>query len=236
MQVEVYEREIDAVEAAAEEVAARIAAAGEGAVVALPGGRRGRALLAALAEQASVPWASTRWFVTDEACGDAAAPDSARELVVSTMLAPNRVPASALAAPERGAPAADAARDYEAAVRAVADARGGFDVVLLAAGPDGAVAGLAPGDAAAGWVVVGGAGRVSIGANALAAARAVVVVATGGAVQACVREALTAAPDPVGRPLQQVLPASERVRWFVDRTAVASLLDEARVVEDEQPA
>jgi 6-phosphogluconolactonase/glucosamine-6-phosphate isomerase/deaminase len=232
MRLEVYEQEIDAIEAAAAEAAARIAAAGEGAAVAVPAGRRGRALLAALATCADIPWASTRWFVTDEVCGEGAPADSGRELLASTLLDPNRVPASAVSVPDRSAPAAEAGRAWEEDVRGVAEAAGGFAVVVLAVAPDGRVAGLEPGMAADGLVVVGRDGCVSIGAAALATARAVVVLAVGTGVQGALREALTAEPDPTRHPLQRVLPEAPRVTWFVDRAAVAGLLAEACAVTE----
>lgn len=231
MQVEVYERELDAVEAAAAEAAARIATGGEGAAVALPAGRRARPVLGAIAAHGEIPWASTRWFVTDEVCGDAAAPDSARELVMSLVLAPNRAPASTLSVPDRAVAPDEAARAWEAAIGPVADAAGGLAAVVLVVGPDGAVAGLTAGAPAAGRVVCGPGGRVSIGADTLAAARAVVVVATGPDVATVVHEALTTPPDPATRPLQRVLPEEGRVTWFVDRAAVAGLLATASVVD-----
>lgn len=231
MRIEVYEREADAVEAAADAAAARIVAAGDDAIVGLPGGRRGRAVLAALGAHGEIPWASTRWFATDETCGDGAGRDSARELVMATALAPNRAPASALSVPDRTAAPADAARRWEADVRAAVEGRGGFDVLLLAVAPDGGVAGLAPGGTAGGWVVAGDDGRVSIGADALASARTIVVVATGASVEPAVRRALGDAPDPGVRPLERVLPDDGRVTWFADRAAVAGLLEGARVVE-----
>lgn len=231
MRIEVYERELDAVEAAADEIAARVAAAGDGAAVALPGGRPSRALLAALAEHAEVPWASTRWFVTDERCGDATMPDATRDLVLGTALAPNRVSEAALSAPAREDVAETAAETWDAAVRTVGNDRGGFDVVALAAHADGSVAGLAPGAAAEGWVVATPDGRVSLGTEALRTARAVVVVATGAALSGPVAEACVLPLDPRERPLQLVLPDEGRVIWFVDRAAATRLIEGAREID-----
>ena len=223
MQIEVFERESDAIDGAAEAIAAAIVAAGEGAVVALPGGRLGRALLTTLAGHGELPWASTRWMATDEACGSERPPDSTREVIMGSALSPNRVPARELCVPDPTVGASAAREDWDARVRTLIAARGAIDLIVLTAGADGSVAGLAAGEPATGTVVLGRNDVVSLGEDALAAARKVVLVATGASVEAALMGALTQTIDVVSRPLQRVLPDATRVTWFVDRAAVAGI-------------
>lgn len=231
MQIEVCDRESDVIEAAAEAVADCIVAAGEGAVVALPGGRLGRALLTTLAAFGRIPWASTRWVATDEACGPEKRPDSTREVIMGAALAPNRVPARELCVPDATL-GADAARvAWEERLRGLLEVRGRLDVGVLVVGPGGSIAGFEPDAEATGLTMAGRNGVVSVGPELLDRAEKLIVVATGPMVADPVIAALTAPVDVVARPLQRVLPDSSRVSWWVDRAAVAGLLADAKIVE-----
>ncbi len=188
-------------------------------------------MLAALAPQGKVPWASVRWFVTDERCGDDDAQDSSRQVVMMTLLAPNRAPARNLSHPDVAQAPAAAASAWIDAVREVQTERGGFDLVVLTVGPDGRVAGLGSDGSAEGEVVVGADGCVSLGPAVLEAARRVLVVATGADTEAVVHQALTGAPAASELSCARVLPTDPRVTWYVDRAAVRRLLADARVAE-----
>jgi len=231
MQIDVCERESDAIEAAAEAIADDIVEAGEGAVVALPGGRLGRALLTTLAAFGRIPWASVRWVATDECCGPEKVPDSTREVIMGAALAPNRIPARELSVPDPTLGPERALAAWEERLRALLEARGRLDLVVLVAGAGGGVAGFEPGVTASGLAMANRAGVVSLGPDALERAARVVVVATGASIEEAVTSALTAPVDVVARPLQRVLPDAGRVSWWVDRAAVGKLLADAKIVE-----
>src|SRR5262249_21219441 len=115
MQLEVYQTDAEAYEAAAALVAERLVAAARGghAAVALPGGRGGRACMLALAARGEVPWARVAVFCTDECCLPDA--DRRRTLRVAreSLLAPRGVPGDRVhAIALDGRDAASAAASY----------------------------------------------------------------------------------------------------------------------------
>jgi len=192
--------------------------------VALSGGRSGRGVMVALAARGDLPWARVEWHLTEEA---AVSPDDAR----STM----RVARDSLFLPRGIPPARVHTLDEAADVPQL-------DLVLLAVGPDGRIAGLVPGcRALAATAPVArvaddehsepdAPGGLTLTPPTLSAARYVIVVAAGDAVAHAVAAALRDPVDPTRLPAQLVRPA-ESVRWVVDRAAAAELLREAKPAE-----
>ena len=241
MQLEVYQTDAEAYEAAAALAAEwLVEAARQGrAALGLPGGRGGRALMLALAGRGEIPWSRVDVFFTDECClpeGDARRTVSvARE----SLLGPRGVPADRVHA-IGGEDAASGAAAYGALLERALGVPPVLDVVLLALGDAGEVAAVMPGSAAAGSresvAAVDAAevpteprvARVTLTTATLRAARHVIVTATGatraGALAAAFREPV----DPLRRPVQAVLP-SATASWFVDRAAAEALLRDARM-------
>ena len=121
-----------------------------------------------------------------------------------------------------------------------------LDVVLVDLAPDGGVAAVTPGSAAAesaAPVAVVAATevtaeprvvRITLTPIALRSARHVIVTATGATRAAAVAAALRDPTDVTRRPAQAILP-SDTVSWFVDRAAADALLRDAQPAV-ERPA
>lgn len=238
MQLEVYQTDAEAYEAAAALVAERLVAAGRSgrATLALPGGRGGRAFALALAARGEVPWARVDVFFTDEACLPAT--DTRRTLHVlrESMLVPRGVPGERVHAIETdGQAPARAAAAYADLLAGELGVLAAFDVVVLDLGAAGELAAVTPGSAAAASPAAvaaedageGAVARVTLTPAVWRAARQVVVTATGAARAAALAAALREPVDPVRRPAQAVLP-SATATWFVDRAAADLLLRDAR--------
>src|SRR5262245_1107771 len=199
MQLEVYQTDAEAYEAAAALVGERLAAAARAgrAAVALPGGRGGRAFMLALATRGEVPWARVHVFFIDECWlpdGDAR---RTVHIARESLLAPRGVPAEcvhAIAVDGHG-PAVAAAAYGELL------AREALDVAVVELGVAGEIAAVAPGSAAArsSEAVVAvepdaaaepHVPRVTLTVGGLRAARHVVVIATGAARAAALAAAL----------------------------------------------
>jgi 6-phosphogluconolactonase/glucosamine-6-phosphate isomerase/deaminase len=233
MRVEVYDSEGEALDAAAEHVGAVLRAADTfPPLAALPGERRGRAFMTALAARDEVPWETTRWCVTHELVppgpGDARSADLLRDEVVT----PRRLAPEAVLVPDGGSEAAPVARAYGERLAGQLGGSGGLAVACVVLADDGSVAGLGrcnPGASDAAGLVLSGTGVVSLSAQALDAARALVVVATGASVSAAVSRLLSG--DTAPAPDHPSVRPSERVFWFADRAAVAELLRSAQPVE-----
>jgi len=222
MQIEVYESDAEALDAAAALVESTLLATPNARpVVGIAGGRGGRALMLALSGRAGLPWTRTRFCVIDEPCGGAGEDPSNRQLLREHLLAPRGL----VPAPAEGA---DGAAVWEADVRAAAGPELTFDLLVLALGEGGEL-GVLDADAVAradpAAAVVRGARRIGLGPAALRNARRVIVVVVGGQRS----QALAAAVHPgagAALPAGLVLP-SERVTWFADRAAAAELLRDA---------
>src|SRR5262245_48936760 len=148
MQLEVYQTDAEAYEAAATLVAERLVAAARAghAAVALPGGRGGRAFMLALATRGEVPWASVHVFFTDEYWlpdGDAR---RTAHIARESLLAPRGVPAVSVHAisVDGHGPAAAAAAYGELLTREVP-----VDVAVVELGGGGEIAAVTPGSDAA---------------------------------------------------------------------------------------
>jgi 6-phosphogluconolactonase len=241
MQLEVYQTDAEAYEAAAALAAERlglVTATGH-ASLALPGGRGGRVLMLALAGHGGIAWPRVEVYFTDDCClpdGDAR-----RTLAVAreSLLSPRGVPADRvhpMLADGSDAPGAAAA--YAARLAALGSPPV-LDLVLVDLASDGGVAAVTPGSAAAGSaepVAVVAAtevtveprvARITLTPTALRSARRVIVTATGATRAAAVASALREPVDVVRRPAQAILP-SDTVSWFVDRAAADTLLRDAR--------
>ncbi|HKA29206.1 MAG TPA: 6-phosphogluconolactonase [Candidatus Binatia bacterium] len=244
MQLEVYQTDAEAYEAAAALAAGRLvaAAAAGPASIALPGGRGGRALMLALAGRDDIPWDRIDVYFTDECCLPEG--DARRTLVVArqSLLSPRGIAADHVHAmvPD-GRDATAAATAYGALLRGALGAPPVLDLVVLDLGADGGVAAVAPGNAAARSTEPVAAvdaaelgseprvARVTLTLVTLRAARHAIVTATGAGRAAAVAAALREPADVERRPAQALLP-SESVSWFVDRAAADLLLRDARPV------
>jgi 6-phosphogluconolactonase/glucosamine-6-phosphate isomerase/deaminase len=228
MRLDVYPTDAEAFEAAAILAAdhLRKLPADRPLAFALSGGRAGRGVMVALAARSDLPWARVDWWLTEEAAVPA---DDAR----STM----RVARDSLFVPRGIAPARVHALDETSAPPTL-------DIVLLAVGPDGRIAGLVPGChalaatapvarvAADEYPETDATGGLTLTPAALRTAGLVIVVGAGDAVAHAVAAALRDPVDAVRLPAQLVRP-SDSVRWIVDRAAAAELLREARPAEPQ---
>ncbi len=243
MQLEVYQTDAEAFEAAAALAAEHLKGAGAGArrAIALPGGRDGRGFLLALATRTEVRWQDVDCFLTDEVC---LAPDDSRShgrIARDSLFMPRGVPAASIHLPSLDAGAPDA---IAAAYAAAVGARPAFDVVVLAMGDDARIAGLLPGaralEAAMAVATVGGdelaaeprVARITLTPSVLRAARHVIVTAVGNERTAALASVLREPVDVARRPAQLVLP-SPTVTWVVDRAAAEALLRDASVASGD---
>lgn len=231
MRVEVYDTEGEALDAAAEHLAAVLRGAGGAPLAALPGARSGRAFMMALAARDDVPWEVARWCVTHEIVVPGPGDERSAELLRQEVVAPRRLPPEVAVLPDAGEDAAAVACAYAERLAAQLGAGGTLAVVCVTLGPEGAVAGLGRCDeGAAAPLVAYGPAVVSLSRQAIDAATAVVVVATGSAVAPGVSLLLTDG-DAAGRGAPDVRP-SPRVTWFADRHAVANLLSTAQPADE----
>jgi 6-phosphogluconolactonase/glucosamine-6-phosphate isomerase/deaminase len=222
MQIEVYESDAEALEAAAALVESTLVESPKPrSVVGIAGGRGGRALMLALSGRAGLPWDRMRFCVIDEPYEEESAEPSNRQLLREHLLAPRGI---APVANEAGDPAGT----WEAEVQAAAGPELAFDLLVLALGEHGEIGVLdaetvARADPAA--PIVRGTRRIGLGPAALRHAGRAIVVATGAPRSQALAAALR--PSREELPAHLVLP-SERVTWFVDRAAAAELLREAQ--------
>jgi len=210
--------------------------------IALSGGRTPLGAYAALADGYSerLEWASVHVFFGDERCVPADDPRSNFFSAQASLLSRVPIPPSNVhPVPVRGEPG-EAARAYEATIRAcLSSARPqgrGLDLVLLGLGADGHTASLFPGDPLLGrdrrWVraveaPVGFevAARVTLTLAALRRAQKVLFIVSGREK----RNALSAVLSGRGRylPAAMVRPRGG-VDWLVDRDALGAGFREAR--------
>jgi 6-phosphogluconolactonase len=244
LRVEVYQTDAEVYGAAAELAAnhLRAAAGGAAAAVALPGGRDGRGLMVALASRGDVPWERIEWFWSEERCVPPTDPASNVRAARQSLIEPRAIAAARIhPAPVELGACEEVARAYgEVLARVLGPAVPPiFDLVLLAVGPDGQVAGLAPGCAALAASAAVAAvpasevreeprvARVTLTPAVLGAARRVIVTAVGDASAAAVAAALRE-PAPVERVPARLVRPSATVAWVIDRQAARELLREAQ--------
>jgi 6-phosphogluconolactonase/glucosamine-6-phosphate isomerase/deaminase len=231
MQLEVYESDAEAIDAAAALAETALAeAASARLAVAISGGRSGRAFMLALARRDGMAWSRLRLCVADESPAGETGAVLNRHVLSQHVLEPRGIAGGMGARNAAGDPVAERAA-FEAEVEAVAGPQATFDLVVLELGAHGELGVLAPGSAvlddASADVVHGDGGRIGLGPGALRRARRVIVLALG----AQCRQALAAAMRPADgarRPASLVSP-SARATWLVDRAAAAVLLRDARM-------
>jgi 6-phosphogluconolactonase len=196
----------------------------------LPAYRR----LAEPALATGVPWPDVHVFWGDERCVPPDDPSSNQRAVREALL--DRVPVEAdHVHPIRcGGDPERAAATYEALLRTTfPDATGpSFDLVLLGLGENGHTASLFPGDPALApsrrWVLpvrVPGQpfARITLSAELLNRARAVVFLVSGEAKAAVLHQVLEGPPRPAVLPAQLIRPHRTEPLWLVDRAAASRL-------------
>jgi 6-phosphogluconolactonase len=140
--------------AAADRIVARIIANGERVAICLSGGSSPRQLFELLATDAyrpKIPWDRVHWFIGDERFVPANNPLNNMSMARKAFLGQCAPSANVHPIPVDGADPGEAARRYEAELKAfygsdkLARQWPLFDVVLLGVGPDGHTASLFPG-------------------------------------------------------------------------------------------
>jgi 6-phosphogluconolactonase len=140
--------------AAADRILARIIANGERVAICLAGGSSPKQLFELLATDTyrpKIPWDRVHWFIGDERFVPADNPFNNMSMARKAFLDQCAPPANVHPIPIDSADPAEAARRYEAELKAfygsdkLTPERPLFDVVLLGVGPDGHTASLFPG-------------------------------------------------------------------------------------------
>ncbi len=209
--------------------------------IGLPGGSTPRALFGRLASPAwasRVDWTRVHVFWGDERCVPPDHTESNFRLARETLL--NRVP---LPPPHvhrivGELPPADAARRYEAELRAFfaaadpATPQPRFDLLLLGMGSDGHTASLFPGTAAlhetTRWALENyvprlDSWRITLTVPAINAAAHVLFLVSGAAKAETLRAVLHGPRQPEVYPAQLIQPQQGRLIWLVDRAAATRL-------------
>jgi 6-phosphogluconolactonase len=198
--------------------------------------------MVALAARGDMPWRRIEWWWAEERSVSADDPRSNIRIARESLLESRGIPAARIHVPPvtlGGAPTM--ARAYaETLVTTVGHgAVPALDLILLALGRDGSLAGLAPGDAALAATSPVAAvapnvlaeeprlARITLTPPVFQAARHVIVAATTDAVAPAVAQAFADPQEPHRLPAHLLRP-SDRVSWFLDRAAAARLLRDAR--------
>jgi 6-phosphogluconolactonase len=237
-----YPEALGAAEACAAHAARRIeeALVGRGyATLALSGGETPRRMFGCLAAM-KLPWDRIHVFWVDERSVPPTDSESNYGMAAGTLLMPARVPQRMIHR-IRGELTADAAaRAYTQEIREFFGLGPGempeFDVVHRGMGADGHTASLFPnqpliedrqGVAAAVYVEKKSMWRVTLLPGPLLAARATVMLVTGGDKAQAVRSVFNEPYDPVARPAQLGAREPREVAWYLD-AAAARLLEGAQ--------
>jgi len=193
------------------------------ASLALAGGTTPRAVHETLAGLEGIPWQSIQIYFGDERCVPADDPESNYRMARESLLDRVGVPTKNVHRPDtENESRAAAAREYEALLPRA------LDVLVLGIGEDGHTASLFPDspaltETARRYVAVVGPKpppeRLTLTPPAIAAARAVVMLAKGRGKAAAVKRALEGPVDPERTPASLARDAL----WFLDEEA-ASLL------------
>lgn len=208
--------------------------------IAVSGGRTPEPLFRALARVPDGPqrWPSWQLFCCDERC---VPPDDDRSnlgLARRRWLEPADFPPGNVHPVDTSLPAEEAARRYDAQLRAFfrAMTEATFDVVVLGIGPDGHTASLFPGsstlEVADRWAVAEPnpalpprVARVTLTLEALGRARTAVFLVCGSDKRAVVATLLArTGPGSLPLPAARVRP-SETTEWFLDREAAPEGLE-----------
>jgi 6-phosphogluconolactonase len=223
------------------------------AVISLTGGQTPRRLYSLLADAAypwrnRIDWRRLHVFWGDERHVPPDHRDSNFGMAFETLLRHVPIPPAAIHRMRGELPDAhDAAREYDAALRAGFAAAGRrsqtFDLMLLGLGEDAHIASIFPGSsllepqapspdaapaepqplAAAVWAAHLGAWRITLTPPALLDADAILMVLAGESKADAVQAALEGPDDVVRWPAQLLRRADARVTWIADRPAAARL-------------
>jgi 6-phosphogluconolactonase len=216
--------------------------------VALAGGSTPKGLYAALTEprfSKELNWTNVEFYFGDERCVPPDHPESNFGMANRTLFRPLGIESQRIFRMEGEArPPEEAARRYEATVRAQFDAAPPawprFDLILLGLGEDGHTASLFPEtpelDERVRLVVAtktprGVADRLTLTAPAINQARSVIFLVSGSGKAGAVRAVLESPasqgrqPEPLDRkfPARLIRPVDGRVIWFLDRAAASEL-------------
>jgi len=221
--------------AAADRIVARIVADGQRVAICLSGGSSPKQLFELLATDAyrpKIPWDRVHWFIGDERFVPADNPLNNMSMARKAFLDQCAPSANVHPIPIDSADPAEAARHYEAELKAFYGAdkltpeRPLFDVVLLGVGPDGHTASLFPGYPAVEetkrWVIeVPKANvepfvpRISLTLPTLASCREMLFEASGAGKRAI----LTRVFDGEDLPANRAHSESETI-WLLDKAAL----------------
>jgi 6-phosphogluconolactonase len=217
--------------------------------VALPGGEPGRRLCREIAQGGepphleSVPWEGVRFYFTDERPGPAEHPENSYRIAYEALLSriplrPGNVIRFFSEGPDLEFVVSYTEQLLQEAFELAPGAAPRFDLVLLALGPRGEVAGLPPGAevppgrlAAAPRVEALGGRRLTLTPFVLRAARVACFLATGEETAEAARAALETEAEV---PARLVRPEDGEVVWLLDREA-ARLLSRTRARENRPP-
>lgn len=228
------------------------AIAGQGRfAVALAGGSTPKAAYALLARDefaTRLDWARVHVFWGDERCVPPDHPDSNYRMAREALLDRVPLPAEHVHRMRGELEPAQAAADYEQALRVffalpsrnqAAEPPTSFDLILLGMGDDGHTVSLFPGTAAireqTRWVIAHfveklETWRITLTPAAINAAANVTFVVSGSGKAERLRQVLTGSHRPDVLPAQIVDPDRGRLRWLVDEAAATSL--EGRKIDD----
>jgi 6-phosphogluconolactonase len=221
--------------AAGDRIVARIAANGQRGAICLSGGSSPKQLFELLATDAyrsKIPWDRVHWFIGDERFVPADSPLNNMSMARKAFLDQCAPPANVHPIPIDSADPGEAARRYEAELKAfhgsdkLTPERPLFDVVLLGVGPDGHTASLFPGypavEETTRWVIeVPKANvepfvpRISLTLPALASCREMLFEASGAGKRAI----LTRVFDGEDLPANRARSEGETV-WLLDKAAL----------------
>ncbi|HXP87059.1 MAG TPA: 6-phosphogluconolactonase [Bryobacteraceae bacterium] len=204
------------------------------ATLAISGGSSPRPMFEMFAG-ADFPWNSVNLFWVDERCVPWDDPQSNYRLARETWLAPARFPEGNIHAVQTYAQPEEAARGYDAGIRAALGLKPGelpqFDVIHRGMGADGHTASLFPGSpyiterdaiAAAVYFERLGQWRVTLTGGVLEAARHTAILATGADKAATLDAVLHGPYDPMRYPAQIASREGSSAVWFVDQAAAGA--------------
>ena len=223
-----------AADAFIETVGAALSARGR-AAVALAGGSTPRAmnaLLAAPPRRERISWSHVTFYFGDERCVPPDHADSNYRMTRETLFNPLQIADAQIfriAGEDDPHAAADA---YDGVLRRTLGTPPVFDLIALGMGPDGHTASLFPGTlkaidegrcAVANFVPKFDTYRITVTPQVIAAARSVMITASGAEKAASLTAVLNGPLDPERYPAQLVARLDGKARWFVDAAAATQL-------------
>lgn len=206
---------------------------------ALSGGSTPRATFQLLARPpyvGRIDWRRVHLFWGDERAVPPDHPDSNYGMTYATLIENVPIPEENVHRILAELPAVEAARQYEATIRAVfgvgPEQIPRFDFVMLGMGPDGHTASLFPGTQAleerhalvvANHVPRLDADRITLTLPLLDNARAIVFLVAGSEKAATLAAVLQGEPRPTELPSQLIQPVNGTLTWLVDEAAAAQI-------------